>query len=274
MALLLALSGVLLYGLTKPVYIVLSGGEEVQLPKAFFNQNSFPFVVGIFLLLGFCLLSYLRGPYLAGSTMAAALLAGLFYWKGGPSGQQVVDALLPVLALGALAVLKRFRDRPSAYPGHLIHLGAVFMVFGVAASSGLGETREGLYFIYPGEVGVEKDIGRGYTLALEGLEVERDGDGNWVQYALLSVRRGGEEVFLGRPEVTMTRNFGPIAHVAICRGVSDIYLVLPPPGGMQYPSGEIVVPVVVKFLPYIAFLWTGSFLMVLGIAVGILRGRI
>jgi cytochrome c-type biogenesis protein CcmF len=271
---LLALSGVLLFGLSKPVYIVLSGGEEVQVPKAFFNQNSFPFVVGIFFLLGFCLLSYVKGSYLSGSIGTAALLSGLFYWKGGPFDHRVVDTLFPILALAALAVLKRFRDRPSVYPAHLIHLGAILLIFGVVASSGLEETREGLYYLYPKEVGVEKDIGKGYTLTLEGIDMEKDRDGNWVQYVILSVHKGGEEVFRGRPEMTMTERFGPIAHVAIYRGISDIYLILPPPGGMQYPSGEVVVPIVVKFLPYIASLWTGSFLMVLGVSLGLLRGRI
>jgi cytochrome c-type biogenesis protein CcmF len=270
---LLALSGVLLFGLSKPVYIVLQGGEEIQVPKTFFNQNSFPFVVGIFILLGFCLLAYAKGTYSFGGVGASVLLSMVFY-KAAPFGHYMVDALFPILALAAMAVLKRFRDRPSVYPAHLIHLGAILLIFGVVASSGLGETKEGLYFLYPEEVGVEKDIGKGYALALEGIEMEQDRDGNWVQHVILSVHKNGEEVFRGRAEMTMTDRFGPKAHVAIYRGISDIYLIFPPPGGMQYPSGEIVVPIIVKFLPYIAFLWTGSLLMVLGISMGILRGRI
>jgi len=281
------------WGITYPMFVQLQSGEKISIDIEFFNRWSFPFTVALFAVLALCFVygRVRKNQLLVGlgatAVVSAAFMAvspagslynGLFnvaevpekwYWP-------YIDITMPLLLFTLIIVGIKGYDGIKRKDLHAlgftaIHLGAVLTLAGSMFSGAYSQEFHQNY-IYPGEVDVPRDIGRGYSIALRGVDMEQTVDGWWATQVLVEVLKDGKPQGLGVAESIDDKKFGRVTHVYIQRGLlTDVYVIFQ---GASQMGGSIVIPLSVKIVPGVSILWLGIVLLSVGIIPPLfLRGR-
>ncbi|TCK59388.1 heme lyase CcmF/NrfE family subunit [Seleniivibrio woodruffii] len=149
------------------------------------------------------------------------------------------------------------------YGGLIIHLGVVMMAYGIIASSFYNDKKD--VTVAPGE----SFEFSGYTLKVGELAAEERA--NYVGvYAPVTVFKNGKELMTLAPERRFyEKNEQAFAEVAISSKLhGDLYLIL-----ASYSKTENFVGIQAVFQPFIAWVWIGCIVMVIGGLYGATGGK-
>jgi len=81
----------------------------------------------------------------------------------------------------------------------------------------------------------------------------------------VNIYKGNKKIASGIPEVINDRAWGLVTHVYIKRGIlNDVYVIFQ---GFSPHEENIIIPITVKVVPYITFLWMGILLLIIGITI-------
>jgi cytochrome c biogenesis factor len=81
----------------------------------------------------------------------------------------------------------------------------------------------------------------------------------------VDIYKGDKKIGSGVPEVIYDREWGIVTHVYIERGIlNDVYVIFQ---GFSPHQENIIIPITVKVVPYITFLWMGILLLIIGITI-------
>ncbi|MDW7777025.1 MAG: cytochrome c biogenesis protein CcsA [Methanosarcinales archaeon] len=192
------------WGITFPVIQQLLADEKVAMaPQAvdFFNVNSYPVVIVMLLVAGYCL-QYTKGKKTEslktlGVVVVLTVLVSFykmknfhvldhttpFYLSQPPLyrflGEISVLSIIPPLGYLLYAILQTFSDDVKKYHGKrkmlisrsgmlLIHLGVVFILFGTPISVSFGSTASPT--LSQNQLGSQVDVGNGYSLMLNDVK--------------------------------------------------------------------------------------------------------
>jgi cytochrome c-type biogenesis protein CcmF len=156
----------------------------------------------------------------------------------------------------AAAILGLFVRNRRRYGGYVVHLGVLFMLVGIAASSAFAT--QGAASLRAGE---RMRVGR-YTLEYVGLTHDEQ-PGIDVTEATVRVWAGMRPAGLVVPQRYFYRAQGqPMHQVAIRSSIrEDLYVILSEWAG----DGRVTLRVLVH--PMVSWLWAGGFVLVLGVLV-------
>ncbi len=267
------LLAVLIWGITYPLYAKVTAGKTVAISKAFYNNKGYPFTVGVFLLMGFCLLLWVLKKQSALAVSLSVLGISLAGYLLKPTGNTFLDTFIPIGIYASLAAVIRLQ-REAAFKkknsvilkgiaSHLLHLGMAIMLTGVVLSSSL-QTGTDLLYPYPEGIGSEMEAGSAYTVKLVNLFVYQDDVGNWVQQVNVSVFKDGSDAIDLSLLFVNDRRFGRYPKVTIMRGLtSDLYLVYYGLAG-GHDQGTTLLPVNARVIPFVSLVWLGSILALIG----------
>lgn len=253
-ALLLALAGVIGIGTVYPVIAGWFGADRVIVTGRYFALVAAPLGVALLALLGVGP-QLLRSPRHQGlrpalAGLVAAGVAGFWFAERRP-----LAVLMVGLATAAAALtLAEWRRRPRArWP--LAHLGVAVLLAGVAG------TTTGTQMTAPLAAGEEVTI-RGFTLRLDAVEPAEAPDGGRAARAVLSLRRGSDDLATLRP-VALVSDTGQRVSVAALRStpLQDVQVALRAVGD----GGEAVI-VEIAVVPLMQLVWWGGLLLVAGLA--------
>ncbi|MFQ6136550.1 MAG: cytochrome c biogenesis protein CcsA [Candidatus Hydrothermarchaeales archaeon] len=273
---------VLCWGITKPIFVRLLSGEELPIIKQYFNRVSYPFVVLLTLLLGFCaLLGAVKKDALLRTTVGAIVVAILLYFLK-PTGIYYFNTFFPIVIFAIAGVGyrvgmdlmsgKNFKTKVGVSSRHLIHLGVALILVGVIVSASFGRSHD-VVFDFPGERGEIKGIGQGYSVKLLNVNVFQDDKGDWVQEAYLKIYKNEYPVGEAIPRLIGYERYGYVHRVSIIRGIYDTYTIFH--GVRQYHAGEKVsIPLTIKVLPLVGFIWAGILLAIMGMLLSILSDQL
>jgi cytochrome c-type biogenesis protein CcmF len=272
------------WGITYPMFVQLQSAEKISIGIEFFNRWSFPFTVALFAALALCFVfgRVRKNMLLAG--LGATAVVSLAFMAVSPAGSlysrffnvtevpekwywTYMDMTMPLILLTLIIVgikgydgIKRKNWRILGFTA--IHLGAVLTLLGSMFSAAYSEEFHQNY-IYPMEVDAPKDIGRGYSIALRGVDMEQTVDGWWATQIVVEVFRNGRPQSVGIAESIDDKKHGRVTHVYIQRGlINDVYVIFQ---GATPSGGAIVVPLAVKVVPGVSILWLGIVLLSVGI---------
>jgi cytochrome c-type biogenesis protein CcmF len=265
------LLAVLMWGITYPLLAKLISDKTVSIGKAFYNNKGYPFVAGLMLLSGFCLLLWAMKKASALTVSLGVLGISLIGYLIKPLGNKFVDTYIPIGIFVVFSVLLRMKKEISSKDkikaikkssGLILHLGLAVLLIGVVTSGSL-QIGKDLIYPYPEGINTIKEAGEGYSLKLLNLLVFQDSKGNWVQSVNVTVLKSGAEV--GDLTLTMVndRRYGRRPMVSILRGFSsDLYAVYYGVSG-GHEEGGTVLPINVKINPFVSLVWIGSILVVI-----------
>jgi cytochrome c-type biogenesis protein CcmF len=266
------LLAVLMWGITYPLFAKLILDKPVSIGKAFYNSKGYPFIAGLMLLSGFCLLLWVMEKSSALTVSLGVLGISLMGYLFKPLGNKFVDTFIPIGIFVVFSVLLRIKKEISSTKdkietikkssAHILHLGLAILLLGVVASGSL-QTGRDLIYPYPDGINTIKEAGDGYSLKLLNLLVSQDDKGNWVQEVNVTVLKGESAV----DDLTLTmindRKYGRRPMVSILRGFSsDVYAVYFGVSG-GHEEGDFVLPINIKINPFVSLVWIGSILVVI-----------
>ncbi len=258
----------LAWGITKPVVDKILSGTEPPIDPKYFNSVSFPFAAGLMLIGGLCaFIGRIRDNRLLGLTggVILAAFASVAAARALKPNMSLYAAFLatPILFSFAGALHRVIKARSGTVLGaHLVHLGAVVLLTGVLASS-VFQARADLLYVYPDDLGSMADIGGGYSIKLEDIQVRQESPGKWVQDAAVMVYRDGEKMGTLTERVIDDPKFGRYTKLSIHRGFSaDVYPIFQ--GLTGHPQGQMAIPLQVKVLPFVSLVWSGAILALVG----------
>ncbi len=187
--------------------------------------------------------------------IALATTGGLFlaYWITAAVGVDLIERLRPRAGLGG-SILGRARLLPRAMVGMLIaHLGVAVFAFGVAMVKTYGTERD---------VKMGPDASTelsGYQFRMLSVK-DVQGPNYRAAQGLIEVSRGGTVIALLQPEKRIYKvQSNPMTEAAVHSKLQrDLYISM----GEQLPGGEWIVRVQHK--PFIALIWGGCLVMMLG----------
>jgi len=241
------------WGITYPIIFKFKG-VSVTISKEFFNIWSYPFTIALFIVLGYCLLPRGKRKFIA----LAPLLALLFVLIK-PTKNMLVNFALPIILIPLGISIYRLKNSSV----HLIHLGAALILIGAMLSS-VGEHTYNINIAYPEELGTVKEFGE-YGISLNKIQVFRDIKNNIVVQAHVDIYKGNKKIASGTPKVIYDKKWGLVTHVYIKRGIlNDVHVIFQ---GFSPHRENIIIPITVKVVPYITFLWTGILLLIIGITI-------
>ena len=241
------------WGITYPIIFKFKG-VSVTISKEFFNIWSYPFTIALFIVLGYCLLPREKRKFIA----LVPLLALLFVLIK-PTKNMLVNFALPFILIPLGISIYRLKNSSV----HLIHLGAALILIGAMLSS-VGEHTYNINIAYPEELGTVKEFGE-HGISLNKIQVFRDIKNNIVVQAYVDIYKGNKKIASGTPEVINDRKWGLVTHVYIKRGIlNDVYVIFQ---GFSPHQENIIIPITVKVVPYITFLWMGILLLIIGITI-------
>jgi cytochrome c-type biogenesis protein CcmF len=262
---------VLMWGITYPLFTKLAADKTTVIGRSFYNENGYPFIAGLVLLSGFCLLLWVIKKDSALKAMLSVFTLGLIGYFLRPTGNKFLDAFIPICVFTILSVLIRLKKeiasprekllRIKNSSAHLLHLGITLLFLGVIASSSLQSGKD-IIFSYPDEINTVKDAGEGYSVGLGNLLVFQDSMGNWVQRVNVTVHKNDKQQGDLTLSMVNNRRFGRRPEVTILRGFSsDLYVVYYGLSG-GHEQGNFVLPINVKVNPFVSLLWLGSIIVV------------
>ena len=188
------------------------------------------------------------GPLL-GFSVAAFVLGSIAqeFYEGTRARQQATGE--PVLA----ALVNLIRRGQQRYGGYLVHLGLVFIMFGVVGSSFFQTSKA--FTLAPGETVM---VGR-YVLTYENL-YEREAPGKNVVFARVFVEKDGQSLGEIRPGKAIYPNFNnqPASEIVIRSTLlEDLYVVL-----NAWGDGAATFYVFVN--PMMVWVWIGGMVLTFG----------
>lgn len=241
------------WGVTYPIIFKFKG-VSVTISKEFFNIWSYPFTMALFIILGYCLLPKEKRKFIA----LVPLLALLFVLIK-PTKNILVNFALPITLIPLGISIYHLKNSSV----HLIHAGAALILIGAMLSS-VGEQTYNINIAYPEELDTVKEFGE-YGISLNKIQVFRDIKDNIVVQAHVNIYKGNKKIASGIPEVINDRAWGLVTHVYIKRGIlNDVYVIFQ---GFSPHEENIIIPITVKVVPYITFLWMGILLLIIGITI-------
>ncbi len=261
----------LAWGITKPVVDKILSGTEPPIEPGYFNRVSLPFVGGLMLIGGLCaLIGRIRDSrliVLSGGVVLGAAAAGVVARAFKPEISLYAAFLAPPIFFALAGALYRvIKTRSGLVLGsHLVHLGAVFLMLGVVASSAFDE-RVDLMYVYPNDIGGMREVGGGYSIKLDGIQVRQEAAGKWVQEAAVMIYRGDEKLGTVTEKVIDDLRHGQYSKVSIHRSLSaDVYPIFQ--GVMGHAPGSVMIPLTVKVLPLVSLVWIGAVLALAGMLI-------
>lgn len=261
------------WGITYPMLLQAKTGVKVSVGVEFFNKWSHPFTDVLVLVMAFCLLfGRIKKDTLLKITGAVVVVTVVVIFLK-PTKNLFIDSMGPILIFGGAGAVYRIADNLLSAKGlknkariasiYLIHLGVAFTLVGTLVSA-VYDSEHSLVFSFPGDKGVEKDVSGGYGIEIEDLEVYQTVDGWWATVAEVGVHKDGKPQGKGKAESIDDKKHGRVTHVYIHRDpTSDVYVIFQ--GISSQVPGNIVVPLTVKVVPGISFLWLGIILLSVGI---------
>ncbi len=254
---------ILFIGLITPLFISATGGGEVRLDATYFNARTAIPTLLLLILLGLCLmLRYFKGERLI-AAIAIVIVATVICIIANPFKDFYLNASLPALGFGLVgAVYKIYRAiNPKSIKTtlrgvspHLIHLGLILILLGVAISttSNVDGTRE----LQEGDSWNFQD----YAIAVTELdEIQKRTSFERIIY--FDVYKDGKLIDQGQAKMVYDMNWGQWQSIVYTkRGVTeDLYIALK---GVSPPTVSLYARVV----PMINFIWGGLIVMASGIA--------
>jgi cytochrome c-type biogenesis protein CcmF len=177
----------------------------------------------------------------------------LAYWIVASIGVDLIERLRPRAGLGG-SVFGRARLLPRAMIGMMIaHLGVALFAFGVAMVKTYGTERDV-------KMGPEASTeAAGYRFRMLSVR-DVEGPNYTAAQGEIEVSRGGQVIAMLQPEKRIYRvQTNPMTEAAIDSNLlRDLYISM----GEQLPTGEWIVRVQHK--PFIAWIWLGCLVMMLG----------
>lgn len=279
---------IILFGITYPaLYHVITGNQAVM-ERDFFNVWTFPFVFGLVIVMGICYIFAIFPEYLLKKFTAYVLIISIFLAIIGLKypmikeslfstaqsmlGKIVIQSYLPIFIFSLLAIFYvSYRDIKlnvsRNITTHMIHLGVILILLGVIMSTSF-DTRYNVKFSVA-ETGKMKDAGDGYAIQLNDLKTAPVGL-NFVQSAYLSVFKDGILIANGTSSYISVPIGGGNLYAMIHHGVfSDVYAVFHSPYAEQ-STDYFTVPITLRILPFVNFIWLGVILFCIGMGIRIL----
>ncbi len=262
----LAAAAVVFWGLTGPVLAKIFEGADVATPPGFYNQKGYLATVLIIFIMGVNgFLGHLKKGVLMWVSAAAVIVSVLFYAADVPSSNGYVNLIAPLIlfSLGSLIYRTVKAWNGSGFNpvflkklfSDIAHIGIVFVVAGAVVSGALATTYD-MAFDYNSDSGRVMEMGQGYSVRLDDINVFQDASGVWVQEGYVTVIKSGEVKGSGVLRMVEHRHT-PF----IVRGGSDVYGVFM---GIQHQSGRVLAFFSFKIMPFVNLIWVGVLLLIVG----------
>lgn len=279
---------IILFGITYPALLHVITGNQAVMEKDFFNLWTFPFVFGLVIVMGICYIFAIFPEYLLKKFTAYVLITSIFLAIIGLKyplikeslfstaqsmlGRIVIQSYIPIFIFSLLAIFyvsyKDIKLNVSKNMAtHIIHLGVILILLGIIMSTSF-DTRYNVKFSVA-ETGKMKDAGGGYAIQLNDLKTAPVGL-NFVQSASLSVFKDGILIANGTSSYISVPIGGGNLYAMIQHGVfSDVYAVFHSPYAEQ-SADYFTVPITLRILPFVNFIWLGVILFCIGMGIRIL----
>jgi cytochrome c-type biogenesis protein CcmF len=282
------------WGLTFPLISQAVRNQQIAVDPEFFNLWSYPFVLILLGVLGFCfafnkrnikLLIQISLIFTILTLVLLFITPGKDYMLVEPdksffvksSGLTRAFASLSLLSLVPPVIyaligigfairrdLKKLSNPKNSlriWGKHIIHISIIFILAGAVVSTSF--EREQVVTFEIEEQGIIKMVDE-IGIKLYRFDVHQDRQGFWKQAVFVGIYSGGTKLSEG---VAVFRDspYGTVTDVYIDRGISkDIYVIFQ--GVVQNPSNpsEILIPLKIKIIPWVMPLWVGIFLMASG----------
>lgn len=288
-----AICGTILLGVLFPMMHEYLYDTKRELRHGYYNLVELPLFLGLILLMAI-------GPILSWKNTSSRLLRQRFTW---PSLIMVVvgiaafiwspqgSSLYPTISAAVLCFLlttilqefwfsvggriKRANENPLSallsvirlnkrrYGGYIVHTGVLLMALGF---TGAAFNKQG-----------KKDLGMGESMSVAGFSfivqeigVEKT-DNFESMYAIMNLMRNGKVLDSFRPEQRFYfASESQASEVSIASSLArDFYVVLAGPG-VAYTSEHPIATFHIYVNPLVAWVWIGTFLLILGTAVALL----
>ena len=272
---LLLLSLLLTIGMLTPLIARFATGVEMKMDAGYFNNRAAIPTAIILLLMSICLLRDL-GTKKVSVILVAVFGMSLVSLFVSPFNIASIDVSVPALVLALMATLyrivrsvdriKKFRSLRSV-GAHVIHLGVVLILIGVIFSSGMKVEDSGVLSIDEMVVFDEQ----GYGIVITDLESGFEGSAykeypgsSYVTEIDFDVYRNGAHFDTGQVSYITDLKWGQTYTTTyVNRGLLEELFVAP--RGIDESEGKV--NLYVRTVPFITSLWTGIYLMAIGIVV-------
>lgn len=270
---LVLLAALIAMGLLTPFIVRVSTGEEIRLDAAYFNLRAALPTLALVMLLTLCLLLGSAGKkeslLVLGIGVAGSVLSVAF----SPFSSLPLNISFPLLAAALFAVVNRLlSSKENTLKGtlrkvgsHIIHLGAVLLLVGIVFSTNM--SLEDSAVIPLGEVGTFKSMGysvhiTGITSGTEGTPYGGYSGSAYVSTIDFDVYRWGQPFDSGRIRYISDFKWQQsYTETYIHGGLLEELFIAPKAVDPNAQTVELYV----RQVPFMASLWGGFYLMVLGI---------
>lgn len=269
----LLLAALITMGLLTPFIMRVSTGKEILLDAAYFNMRAALPTLALVLLMTICLLIGVSGKKGALAGLGVGLSGSFLSVIFSPFSSFPVNISFPLLAVSLFSVVYRLLSlREKTLKGalrragpHIVHLGAVLLLLGIVFSTNL--SLEDSVVVPLGETGTFKSMG--YSVHVTKLTSEVEGapfDGypgsSYVSTIAFDIYRGDK--FFDRGQIKYITDFKwrqSYTETYIHRGLLEELFIAP----KSVDSKAQEVNIYVRKVPFMTALWSGFFIMVLGI---------
>ncbi|HIH43916.1 MAG TPA: heme lyase CcmF/NrfE family subunit [Candidatus Methanoperedenaceae archaeon] len=271
-----------LWGTTYPLLSEAVRGYKVMVGPSFYNQINVPIGIALVLLMAVCpivawrkaSLTHLKKSYVK-PVLAGIIFTAFMFILGVRNPYAMITVFGSVFAVATHVVdlgrkyhraedadtLRRLAmtawDNRRTVGGYICHLSAILIVIGVAGSA-LYETTE-TFTLYGGQ---QYALG-GYTFALKNLDTYNK-DNKEVASAFIDVYKDSTQIGTGEASIYYfaKQKDTIVKPYALLDGYTDIYF-----------SAQSVSPnsasVKIKVIPLMVLIWTGGYLLIIGIIVSL-----
>lgn len=278
---LLGLAFVVFWGTSFPFMSELFLGNSVSIGTSFYNQLTPPLTIGLLFLLGVCplipwqkmtLAQFQKRFAPAGYAGVTAGIAGGFLYT--PITGVVVGLLFFVAATHLYDVYRTYRvtvlherdigpvkrtvlmlwNNRRRYGGYLVHIGVLVIILGITWSTVFAVS--GTVSVGPGGTA---EIPGDYTVEMAGIENESQGNHFSIGPKLDVYDSSGTQVYEANPRLDRYEHRDQSLRDPDIWGSTsrDVYFIF---NGVR----DGMVNLEVKYLPFVALLWWGSGIMVVG----------